>query len=115
MMVVARASLGQGRGEVPLQVVLVTGRHVRVVGRLSLARQWVVLALQGEKSVVFSSAGSYVTSQVRGGHPLLLLAAVAEPDPDYLLLKLQRLGKAGDLLGGRLWALVEVLLQGALD
>ena len=56
-----------------------------------------------------------LTSQVGRCHPLLLLPTVAEPNPDDLLLQLQRLGKAGDLLGGRLRTLVEVLLEGALD
>ena len=56
-----------------------------------------------------------LTSQVGWGHPLLLLPTVAEPDSHNLLLQLQGLGKAGDLLGGRLRTLVEVLLQRPLD
>lgn len=47
--------------------------------------------------------------------PLLLLAAVAEPDPHHLLLHVERLGQYGDLLGGGLRVLQEGLLQGQPD
>ena len=52
---------------------------------------------------------------LRRRHPLLLLPPVAEPHPDHLLLQLEAVGQVGDLLGGGLRVLVEVLLEGSLD
>jgi hypothetical protein len=45
-----------------------------IVGGLGLAREWVILP-----------------AHLGRGHPLLLLAPVAEPDPHHLLLQLQAL------------------------
>lgn len=42
-------------------------------------------------------------------HPLLLLSPIAEPHPYHLLFQLQTVRQRGDLLGGRLGLLVEVL------
>ncbi len=73
-----------------------------VVGRLVRA----VAGLEGRVPV---------GAELRRRHPLLLLPAIAEPDPDDLLLQLERVRQGGDLLGRRLRVLVEVLLEGGLD
>lgn len=46
-------------------------------------------------------------------HSLLLLPPVAEPHSNHLLLQLEAVGEAGDLLCGGLWVLIEMLFQSA--
>ena len=73
--------MAQGAGEVSVQVVRSGRGQVRVVGRVSLPRQGVVLA-----------------AHVGGRHPLLLLPPIAKPDPDHLLLEAKLLGQHGYFL-----------------
>lgn len=50
---------------------------------------------------------SYTVATAGGVDPLLLLTAIAEPDPDHLLLHVELVSDHGDLFRGRFLVLLE--------
>lgn len=83
-------------GEIPLEG-LVGGTRVIVRG-VSLSRQGVVLP-----------------THLGRGHSLLLLASVAEPYPDHLLVQLETVRQHRNFLGGWFRGFVKVLFQRSFD
>ena len=55
----------------------------------------------------FDGGVAYRVAAAGGVNALLLLTAVAEPDPDHLLLHVELVGDHGDLLGCRLLVLLK--------
>ena len=55
----------------------------------------------------FDGGASSTAAAARGVNPLLFLPAIAEPDPNHLLLHVELVSDHGDLFRGRFLVLLE--------